>query len=292
LNPRPTISEQSKTYNTNYFTSDISPEQLLESSAEINTAKAKCFGGLKRKGRILDVGCQKGEFLKFMEKAGWEANGVELDKRAPNLYGLQIFYGRLSQAGFPNDYFDVVTLWGVIEHIYELNELMEEIHRVITPGGDLIILTTNYHSLATGLLKLDDIPRHVLLFTKKTIKALLEKYGFQVKKIYCSDKIFKASTCVLLQYLFARFVTGGLDAFYRDFFRVQYQKKRDLSGRFKRILSMGPIRGLVYITDRMLGLIVDRISLFLGFYGVIIIKATKGGDSGKEKTKTNSDCLL
>ena len=136
--------------------------------------------------------------MKFLEKAEWEVYGVELDERAPNLYGLPIFYGRLSQAGFPNDCFDVVTLWGVIEHIYELNELMEELHRVITPGGDLIILTTNYHSPATGLLKLDDVPRHVLMFTKRTIRALLEKHGFQVRKIYCSDKIFKASTCGLL----------------------------------------------------------------------------------------------
>jgi len=120
--------------------------------------------------------------LKFLEKAEWEVYGVELDERAPNLYGLPIFYGRLSQAGFPNDCFDVVTLWGVIEHIYELNELMEELHRVITPGGDLIILTTNYHSPATGLLKLDYSPGQVLLFAKKTVWALLEKRSFQAEK--------------------------------------------------------------------------------------------------------------
>ena len=155
--------------------------------------------------------------------------------------------------------------------------------RTITPGGDLIILTTNYHSPATGLLKLDDIPRHVLMFTKKTIRALLEKHGFQVRRIYCSDKIFKAATCGLLQYLCARFITGELEVFYRDFFRVQYQGKRELSGRLKRILEMGPVKGPVYLMDRLLGVIIDKISLFLGFYGVIVIEAKKAkkepGDS-------------
>jgi len=78
--------------------------------------------------------------------------------------------------------------------------------------------------------------------------------------------------------LFARFITGELDVFYRDFFRVQYQRKRDLSGRLKRIMEMGPIKGLVYLMDRLLGVIIDKISLFLGFYGVIVIEATKGED--------------
>jgi len=275
VNPRPRDEDIQKLYTDDYFVPKIDSKRLLTSQEHINRAKAACFDGLSRTGRILDVGCQKGEFLEFLKRKGWETYGVDLNSRAPNLFGLPIYYGSLKQAGYPGNFFNVITFWAVLEHIPDITTQIEEAYRILKPGGCLILLTTNYYSIATGLLKFDDIPRHLILFTKKTLNILLSKQGFTVEKAYCSDSISKASSYGLLQYLMARLTFRDTESFYHEYFRTQFEPKRTTRSRLQQIRRIGWPKTILVAMDRLLGVVLDRISILLNLYGIIIVKARK-----------------
>ena len=70
--------------------------------------------------RLLDVGCHIGVFLEIAREQGWEVWGVEPSSWAAEqarARGLMVTTGTLKEARFPSDFFDVVTMWDVIEHL-------------------------------------------------------------------------------------------------------------------------------------------------------------------------------
>jgi 2-polyprenyl-3-methyl-5-hydroxy-6-metoxy-1,4-benzoquinol methylase len=276
INPRPCKENISTLYADEYYNPEIDPESLLRESETINQRKLDCFTGLTAgSGRILDVGCQKGEFLAFMEQQGWVVQGVELNESAPNMFNLPVHCGTLENASLPENYFDVITYWAVIEHIPDISAEIERATNLLKPGGLLVLLTTNYNSLATGMLKLDDIPRHLVLFDKRTLCRLVENHGMRVERLFTSDSIFKASANCLLRYGLARWVSRDLDSFYRNYFKVMYEPKRALAGRLSRLRQLGFFKSSLLLADRALGMVLDRISLILDMYGVVTVVARK-----------------
>ncbi|MFH1068155.1 MAG: class I SAM-dependent methyltransferase [Candidatus Glassbacteria bacterium] len=275
VNPRPADLDIPSLYPRTYFSTDIDLELLLDQQKNINREKAKIVETDRLSGRILDIGCQKGEFLEYMHRRGWEAFGVELSLEVPNFFGLPIHRGKLVDAAYPDNFFDVVTYWAVIEHIPDIIAHVEETRRILKPGGSIIMLTTNYISFSTGVLKLDDIPRHLVLFTKKTLAKLLENHGFHVEKSFCSNRISRISAYGLLQYLTNRLLNKASEDFYREHFRILFSPRKDLQGRLARLRAMSLSKLALVSTDRLVGALLDRLSLLLGFYGIIIVKARK-----------------
>ena len=155
----------------------------------------RCKEVLKRsvvKGRILDIGCATGIFLSGMQRHGWDCYGVEPSEYAANYakmrFGLKVFHGYLEDMDYPDDYFDVVTLWDVLEHIPDPGRALDIIHRVLKPDGILICTLPN----ATGWERAWfreywsgwDVPRHYNTFTPKTITTFLNNHHFMVKEIF------------------------------------------------------------------------------------------------------------
>jgi len=146
-NPRPTYETIREYYKESY--SNIFYEE------KIKTHRKKIFlhflaNAIKSKegGRLLDVGCGYGEFLKLAKDKGWEVYGVELSNDAcqyvQNKPGLNIFCGELKEASFPKDHFDVVTLWNVLDHTINPLEELLEIKKILKPGGFLFIRVPNF----------------------------------------------------------------------------------------------------------------------------------------------------
>lgn len=94
---------------------------------------------LGRKGRYLDVGCGVGELLWAAKEAGWEYEGVDPSREfveiGKKFLGVEGRVCLLEEAGFPDDYFDAVSMSAVVEHIYNPMGLLVEIKRVLKPGG-------------------------------------------------------------------------------------------------------------------------------------------------------------
>lgn len=153
-------------------------------------------------GRLLDVGCSYGAFLEMAAEQGWEPLGVELSSKgceyARQRRGLDVFHGTLEAARLPAGSVQAVTLWDVIEHLARPVETLREAHRVLAPGGALMLFTINQRSLINRvgdllyrasagrlrkpLILLYDI-HHNYFFDPQTIGALLDRAGFELVEI-------------------------------------------------------------------------------------------------------------
>ncbi|MHC5066683.1 MAG: class I SAM-dependent methyltransferase, partial [Planctomycetota bacterium] len=147
-------------------------------------------------GKILDVGCAAGYFLRVMRDAGHEVYGVELSapiaKHAIEHLGEDhIHVGTLESAaeaeGFEPGSFDLVTFWDVIEHVPDPQALLRQAAAMLKPGGSLIIETQNVDSRFAGLLgrrwhhyKHEE---HIYHFSPRTIERLLEQGGFEMTEL-------------------------------------------------------------------------------------------------------------
>ena len=142
-------------------------------------------------GRVLDIGCGNTRDLALYKSLGWDAYGVEINRScvdyAKNHYGINIFCGDLQEAGFPDAYFDCITMRHFLEHASDPSQILRETRRLIKDDGLAVIEVPNFSSLEVFLLKeksiLVDVPRHLYVFTTTTLKKLLEKNGFRIEKI-------------------------------------------------------------------------------------------------------------
>jgi len=139
-----------------------------------------------RRGRILDVGCAAGFFLaeakQYFEPFGVEFSPVS-SAFARERFGLDVRTGTLAESGFSDGFFNVVTLWDVIEHVPDPAALLGEVFRVLRPGG-LAVLTTGdiespFARRAGSEWPLMTPPWHLYFFNRKTILGISEATGFR-----------------------------------------------------------------------------------------------------------------
>jgi 2-polyprenyl-3-methyl-5-hydroxy-6-metoxy-1,4-benzoquinol methylase len=135
---------------------------------------------------LLDVGCYTGVFLEIAEHHSWEAWGVEPSRWAvtqAQARGLQVVQGTLATADLPAAYFDVVTLWDVIEHLADPSGTLRQTHRLLKPGGLVVIHTIDIESPFARLMGARWpwlMEMHVHYFSRRTLRMMLEQCGFQV----------------------------------------------------------------------------------------------------------------
>ena len=148
------------------------------------------------KGNLLDVGCATGVFLDIAKKKGWKPYGVEISKFASEYgrknFNLNIQTGDLLNARFKENFFDLVTMWDVIEHVEIPSKTLIMLNKIIKKGGVLFLLTTNDDSLMGHLahtfykLKIKKFAElihpkhHNYHFTKKVLINMLNKSGFEI----------------------------------------------------------------------------------------------------------------
>lgn len=216
LNPRPTKTEISIFYSNDYYSyQPVEAHRLTSKFAHFvrisapgyrqNTPLHKrviskliynLFKGkvvhppFQPNGKILDIGCGSGLFLKEMDELGWDSYGVEIDESAVEYArktGLKVFCGELADAHYPELYFDVVAIRHVIEHVHSPKGVMNEIYRIMKNEGTLILITPNidcYEAKIFGRCWTAlEVPRHLFFFSLETIKRLLQTTGFEIEKV-------------------------------------------------------------------------------------------------------------
>ncbi len=147
-------------------------------------------------GRLLDVGCASGAFLRAAREEGFNAVGVERNRdtaAAARALGLEVRDGTIEQAGFPAVTFDVVTFWDVIEHLPDPASALLEAARILRPGGTVAFSTPNVDGLfprlsgavgrRVGYWTHPEPPAHLHQFSVTTLARLLERCGFRVDAV-------------------------------------------------------------------------------------------------------------
>jgi 2-polyprenyl-3-methyl-5-hydroxy-6-metoxy-1,4-benzoquinol methylase len=158
----------------------------------------------KPAGSFLDIGTNMGMFLRHTRGRKWDVTGVEpspaLSEMARKYFGLNIKTCYLSEAGFSDESFDVVTMTDVFEHIAEPRKMLADIKKVLKRNGILFIKVPNgrYNLLKLSLAKISgrlkdydifDSYEHLTHFSHDTLKKMLEESGFKIKKIYIGKPI-------------------------------------------------------------------------------------------------------
>jgi 2-polyprenyl-3-methyl-5-hydroxy-6-metoxy-1,4-benzoquinol methylase len=136
-------------------------------------------------GRLLEIGSGNGVMLEKMRSRGWDVTGIEFDPACvaqTATRGLTCYGRDLRELALPSDSFDAIYMGHVIEHLYDPRSLLIECHRILKPGGELVIVTPNaggwghqhYQQDWRGL----EAPRHLQLFSPESLRRLMKETGF------------------------------------------------------------------------------------------------------------------
>lgn len=193
LNPVPSRAEIMTYYPPEYYGGETSKfvapiERLLARlSARFVTKASKT---LDPGSRLLDIGCGRGLFLRELAKRGFDTHGTELsliaDKSISDLCTIHVT-DSLTSLQFQDNYFDMVILWHVLEHLPDPQETLSEISRILSPGGRLALAVPNYGSLQARLFGHRwfhlDLPRHIFHLTLTGLTRLLETSDLEIKSV-------------------------------------------------------------------------------------------------------------
>ncbi|GJL79621.1 MAG: hypothetical protein NPINA01_26100 [Nitrospinaceae bacterium] len=138
-----------------------------------------------KKGRLLDIGCGGGFFLKAAQERGWDPHGIDIVpdfvKFARNELQLKnIHCGSLEESQYEDRFFDVIVLWDLIEHLPHPASFLKTINQIMRPDGLLVIWTPNAKNAAWlkenwyGYKPL----QHLYFFSPATLNKILQSTGF------------------------------------------------------------------------------------------------------------------
>jgi SAM-dependent methyltransferase len=200
LNPMPNDLELSEYYPKSYYSYQnffVQNNRFKEFLKKIFFFNIKTQDPIfEQPGKMLDIGCGSGQFIYKMREKGWDVYGVEVNVdgaiAGQKIAGLNIFPGNLLDAKFEDNSFDYIRSNHSFEHIYNPNETLTEIHRILKPDGKLMIGVPNIDSLNARTFKefwyYLGAPVHTYNYSPKTLSLMLEKNGFVVEKItYSAD---------------------------------------------------------------------------------------------------------
>lgn len=190
LNPRPSEEDLAAYYQKHYLPQNANSIQTWrEMMRSVFSIAADEIEKTQPKGTLLDIGCGFGFFLQEMNCRGWEVTGIELSapgiSYARDVLCVQVYQTPLEEANFPNNCFDVITAFYVIEHSYDPLIFLSKIYSLLKPGGIVLLRYPNTRPLefllqSVGLKNnVYDIPFHLSDFSPQTIELFLLKTGFK-----------------------------------------------------------------------------------------------------------------
>ncbi len=140
--------------------------------------------------KLLDIGSGTGAFLDRAFESGWSVTGIEPDEGARNIckekYGIQTDSPE-KLFKFPDEQYDAITMWHVLEHVHQLHEYIDQVKRVLKRDGVALIALPNYTSADAEHYKeywaAYDVPRHLYHFSPSALSRLVNQHGLQLASI-------------------------------------------------------------------------------------------------------------
>lgn len=199
--PQPKLEQTRQIYQDwgeNYYLKKDKIELAFSSSFDEMLDRLEPY---RKNNRLLDVGCSLGAFILAAKDRGRAEHGVEISRPvalyARDIRKLNLFCGTMEEAKFKNDYFDVINMSALLEHVHDPLGMASEAYRILRKGGALSASVPSFTSLSIKILgkKYRYIAKeHLFYFTKDSIMKLLERAGFKTAKI--SSEYFSPLTFI------------------------------------------------------------------------------------------------
>jgi SAM-dependent methyltransferase len=217
VSPQPSNEYLARFYSTFHETLDAGggyelAEDRMQADFPAKIARLIALHG-SQSLRVLDVGCGKGFFVKACCERGIDATGLDLSdtaiEHAVQALHVRAICGRLDEQAPGLGEFDAVTFWATIEHVPDPVATMQNIHKVLKPGG-LLLLDTGIGDdwldrMLPGVNQWYDPPQHLYVFSASAMRKLVRHTGFDLISI---DKNFERSSARRI----ARLVRGAVAA--------------------------------------------------------------------------------
>ncbi|KPA13157.1 type 12 methyltransferase [Candidatus Magnetomorum sp. HK-1] len=148
-------------------------------------------------GKLLDIGCSWGAYLYKMQDLGWDVYGIETNEKAVDFakkkLGLKnIFCGSIHEVELKKDYFNVIRMGMVLEHMHNPVEIIKTLSLLIKPNGLLVLNVPNVSGLEMKIFGRNayflHVPQHLYHFTPISIKNILKKGNFKTTTIIHHQK--------------------------------------------------------------------------------------------------------
>lgn len=198
--PQTSDEELNKIYSSKNYPTCSFDNGIEENS--ITSMKRKTFNNILKKilpycssGKLLDIGCSSGLLLDEARLLGFEPYGIEISEYASNIAkkrigSERIYNGTLETSNFNKNFFNVITMIDVIEHVRNPIETLKYARNILnnTGGGYILITTPNTYSFSNKIMGSKWThynSEHLFYFNKLSIKKLCDICGYEL--IYCSS---------------------------------------------------------------------------------------------------------
>lgn len=162
-------------------------KQMLGKAFQFNTSRIPSI----KPGRLLEIGCASGSFMHKMALGEWEVEGIEFSPAAAEnarALGYRVHTGSIETAPEPQQLFQLVAGWAVLEHLHEPILSLQKLHRWTNPDGWLALSVPNMDCLGFHVFRdawyALHLPNHLYHYTPKTLRSVLERGGWQVTKVF------------------------------------------------------------------------------------------------------------
>ncbi len=143
----------------------------------------------RKNAKVLDVGCGRGLLLREFQRQGCDVTGTEFSdgacRFARETLNIPVKVGLLHELNFPDNSFDVVVMWHVLEHVSDPRPTVAEVSRILKPGGIFLVGVPDFGSPEARLTKAGwfhlDVPRHLSHHTRESLERILSNAGLQPK---------------------------------------------------------------------------------------------------------------
>lgn len=186
VNPRPTQESMRAYYSIDYHDGRNSEAFIKRYSIYVE------FLPKLTDEKVLDIGCAKGDFLYFLKNLypNIKTYGVPFYSDRVNFKDIIFVNKELTNCGFKDNEFDLITAWAVFEHLHSPDLYFAQVSRMLKQNGKFVFLVTNAESLYGRRAYVEDIPRHLYHFSEKSLSQYALKHGFKISRITYDDRVW------------------------------------------------------------------------------------------------------
>lgn len=193
LRPIPTSQDITKWYREGYRDGTEPSASYLAASKQYASRRVgflRKHATLPAEGHVLEIGCSTGNFLAGFQELfpGWQITGIELhegfSRYAASLLGGHVISAPIEDCSFDQN-FELITMFGVLEHIVDLESVLSSIHTGLKKGGLLYVEVPNidvwWYKFRPSDLIYDNLKYlHIWGFTSRSLRSIVEQAGFSI----------------------------------------------------------------------------------------------------------------